>query len=158
MNSLLPHHKKIVFNFYEVLKHIKFINCGGCGVFAKTLHEILINLGYKPKIVLHIKDHTTVPNYKEVYSQLKKNKGDIITSDDFYRADINWFHISIKIGRTCYDSNGVYAPTENLKYVVISETTLQTMLKNPADWHPYFNRRHGVPQIKKALSEAFLFI
>ena len=97
-------------------------------------------------------------NYKEKYSQLKKKQGDIITSDDFYRADINWFHISIKIGRTFYDSNGVYDPIENPKYVIISEVTLETMLKNPADWHPYFNRRHGVPQIKKALSEAFLFI
>jgi hypothetical protein len=155
MKRLKKKHREVVYNFYEHFKHISNISQGGCGIFAKYLYLKFIILGYKPEIILHL-SKDSVKNHQEVFERLIATYGQKLYSQDFKKEFLNWFHVSVRVGGTCYDSNGVYAPYEDKRYLVISYTTLVTMLSIRFNWYHKFDRTKEAPKIKRVIDRIFI--
>ena len=94
----------------KINKSVKFIDCGGCGIFASYLYHALREKGLKPKIHM-----VTNPNASmlKINSTLKNNKK--VDENKFNTREVarlDWTHFMIKLDGYLIDNNGVFEKIE----------------------------------------------
>ena len=131
-------------------KNVKYINCGGCGFFAKYFGGKLIELGFSVKYIILTRDKSCVSDVKKY----------VIKNDTLGVLNSSWTHILLFVNNKYYvDSKGVYKTlTEinerdlNNRYLVeINENILNDMLKPKfvLRWNSMFDRVNGVKKLIK---------
>lgn len=155
MKQLTKQHKEEIKNNYNNLfSNIAFINRGGCGVFAKLLYERLQELGYKPKIVVHFSTlNQSCLGAKEIVKKLERKRD--ASCSTFSHNEIYWSHVSIKVGKTHFDSTGIIETPDVEDIFFISKETLENMIADVQYWYYAFDRR-DTNKIRKQFQKAFI--
>lgn len=153
MGQLTAKHKdEIVYKFYDHFRKIPFLNRGGCGVFAKFLFDRLVELGYKPQLILHLKNNTAKSSQKLVKQLETSNMANCLNLE---RCGIIWYHTTVRIGDIYIDANGSYITKEHKTFALISKETLEAMIADEDYWYHAFDFRRSPEKIRKALQGVF---
>jgi hypothetical protein len=139
---------------YEVNSNIEKVNSGGCGFFAKHLHNALVEKGFNPELVILVADYAVdTANFHVTNNNIK----------DLFKT--NWYHVMVKLnkpnGKPYYiDSYGFFTnlsihPT--FDYCVPVELPYDMLTKMLSSrykgrWNTRFNRKNS-KKIKKILSK-----
>lgn len=137
-----------LYDQYQIVNSkVKYLNQGGCGVFAEGLFDVLTALGYKPTICI------ITPN--------KVGMTKRVNNDDTGWASCT--HMIIKVGKYYIDSTGVYNSITSMTayhgygyqelFVGISIDITREWNNNPYQWNDSFNRRQIVT-VKKILEKS----
>lgn len=121
--------------------NVRYINNGGCGIFAERFYRILFKLGKKAKIVILT---TRVDLY---YKQF--------ITDKYYYNVCN--HVIVKIGRCYYDSDGKFDLSTKFTYCdKIEDVPIMVLRKfiERTSWNSMFNKEH-ITEIEKTLEKVY---
>lgn len=141
----------LVNSIFEEIKPInvkvRYIHCGGCGVFAEHLYDLFAKLGHKPKLVI-------ITNSAKDMDKRVKGKA--------YTSYPSLKHIIIKIDKYYVDNLGVYAKVENVPYFdgksecckSLTIDKLREWNGNASMWNDTFNRKH-ISTITKKINNVY---
>ena len=132
------------------------LNAGGCGLVAEHLYRLLVKMGYKPEIIILVRDY--IYNDMETYIMdinAKRDKLDIKKA--VFQNAPAFSHIIIKVDNHYIDSNGIYTSPKKVKdfegeaaLYGADYDFLCAMNRSPI-WNYMFNRTAG----KKKLETRF---
>jgi hypothetical protein len=132
----------------DISNKVNRINCGGCGLYAKMLGDILKENNIKFDYVMLFRQSVT--NDKQLKAYIDNNDVDEVNN-------YHWSHVMVKIGKRYVDAEGVFdSPMFSgirLETKKISEVFLETMLEQKSMWNPTFNRKTEKPKIKRILKK-----
>lgn len=113
-----------------------------------------MELGYDPKIILHLKNESARKS-QGILDELTNMEQ--ISAEILSMCGVEWFHVSVMVGATCVDANGIYQPYENRRTAFISAKTLDLMLEDKDAWYHAFDFKKDTPQVAAAVKRAFRF-
>jgi hypothetical protein len=135
----------------------KYINCGGCGHFAKELGTTLKTKGYEVKYILLLSDEGDVDYANK---SIKDNKLDILNN-------LSWGHVMVNVEDKLIDIEGLCEAKYDKKNkvykkdryigITLPENVLFTWLtpKYDHNWNRAFNRDY-IPKIRKELQKSLV--
>jgi len=151
MNNLTKSFKtKLDKTMKKLDKLYNTINCGGCGIFASELGNVLKQKGLNVKYLLVLKYK---PHVEIAQRYARENK--ILDLNN-----LHWGHVMVLVDKKLVDSEGVFNKLNERfksgrKYygVELPEVTLNEWLtpKYESNWNRTFDRGKLVPKIKKEL-------
>src|ERR1017187_6547488 len=92
--------ESLEWNYTAIDTSIQNINRGGCGIFAEELYNLLLDLGFKPKLVILANDY----DKDNLVNAIRTNMPSYYMADN----DIGFSHIMISTNGHLIDSNGVH--------------------------------------------------
>lgn len=142
-------------HYNKVNKKVKCLNKGGCGIFAVALYDILIELGYKPQIVVITNDREAM-------------RCRVHRIDHKKYASVQ--HMVVKVGKYYVDSTGFntdccifakpYVGRVDGYGKPIFELFAQMPIKvarqwneNPHQWNSRFRRMH-IPTVQELVKNS----
>ena len=132
----------------DISNKVNRVNCGGCGLYAKMLGDILKANNIKFDYVMLFRQSVTRDKQLKVYI----DNNDVEEVNNYH-----WSHIMVKIGKRYVDAVGVFnSPMFNgnrLETKKINGEFLETMLEQKHMWNPTFNRKTEKPKIKRILKK-----
>jgi hypothetical protein len=141
--------KKIVnyvFNEYTntIVNRVEYINCGGCGIFAENLYNLLTSFDIKAELMV-------ITNNKA--EMIKRIKGE---HNDNWKATVR--HIVVKVGRNYIDCKQVVDDWGGFGYEdsEITKVPIDKVKEWNRDvymWNDLFDRRKHKPVIEKGFKK-----
>lgn len=132
----------------DISNKVNRVNCGGCGLYAKMLGDILKANNIKFDYVMLFRQSVTYDKQLKAYI----DNNDVEEVNNYH-----WSHIMVKIGKRFIDAEGVFdSPMFNgsrLETKKINGEFLETMLEQKYMWNPTFNRKTETPKIKRILKK-----
>ncbi len=132
----------------DISNKVNRVNCGGCGLYAKMLGDILKANNIKFDYVMLFRQSVTYDKQLKAYI----DNNDVEEVNNYH-----WSHIMVKIGKRFIDAEGVFdSPMFNgsrLECKKINGDFLETMLEQKYMWNPTFNRKTETPKIKRILKK-----
>jgi hypothetical protein len=129
--------------YYNINSKLPYLNCGGCGIFAEHLYGILVELGYKPTLVV-------ITNSANGMDELIEGK------IKWVNCDANIKHIVIAVNGVYMDSKVITQAVKGFGYSVCSETTdklsievLKKWNRDLSMWNDTFNRNEEYLIVKR---------
>lgn len=133
------------------------INAGGCGVYASIMYKQLVELGYKPNIVIFDRDSSLDYKKETLNNVMNNNK---VNSYD--KRNTSFLHCCLEVGGFYFDGEAWGADIQanwggyNVGYYTIEE--LDTALK-VGGWNTSYDRRKNrtiKATIKQSLKQIHL--
>jgi hypothetical protein len=132
----------------DISNKVNRVNCGGCGLYAKMLGDILKANNIKFDYVMLFRQSVTYDKQLKAYI----DNNDVEEVNNYH-----WSHIMVKIGKRYVDAVGVFnSPMFNgmvLETKKINGDFLETMLEQKHMWNPTFKRKTETPKIKRILKK-----
>jgi len=132
----------------DISNKVNRVNCGGCGLYAKMLGDVLKANNIKFDYVMLFRQSVTYDKQLKAYI----DNNDVEEVNNYH-----WSHIMVKIGKRFIDAEGVFdSPMFNgirLETKKINGEFLETMLEQKYMWNPTFNRKTEKPKIKRILKK-----
>ena len=143
--------KSLLSSFDEIDNSVRYVNSGGCGFLAKHLYNTLTKKGFKPELVLLVREHSIYESNEHI-----ANKAII----DLFKTDWSHVMVTIKTSKKVFyiDSKGFFDDLtmhpifSHCHSVDMPFTILDSMLKSKykGRWNNTFDRSDN-KQIKKIL-------
>ena len=132
----------------DISNKVNRVNCGGCGLYAKMLGDVLKANNIKFDYVMLFRQSVTYDKQLKAYI----DNNDVEEVNNYH-----WSHIMVKIGKRYVDAVGVFnSPMFNgmvLETKKINGDFLETMLEQKHMWNPTFKRKTEMPKIKRILKK-----
>ena len=145
----------LVSEFQKINNSHRYINRGGCGIFAEFAYRSLVKIGLKPKLAVITRQGMSKT---EVKMNLRNNSG---------AYEIPFSHIVLVLDKKYIDSTGAYDDyksitrlyEDHLCVVGMDIDHLSDWNADPYNWNNMFDRKQ-IPSIKKKIKEVekILFI
>ena len=139
--------KEFVNEYVSINQRIKYINFGGCGVFAEHLYDKLELLGFKPKLVVFTN------SCKELEKRLSLDEKKMI---DYWKG--MFYHIMIMVDGYYVDCKWCSSeiPALYTKHEISKKLDIGTLryINQLPIWNSTFDR-DNIPVIIKRLDKAY---
>ena len=141
----------------KINREIPEINRGGCGVFAQMVYPKLVELGYKPKIMVFDREPDEFVDY--IKSNLKKTINNQETDSGFNLESTSFAHCCLLIDNFAFD--GLQKETDllfnwtrlyNVFYYNYEELSVSLKF---GGWCSIYDRDNSNPIMKRIIDEAF---
>lgn len=141
-------------------RRVPCLNMGGCAVYAALVGRALLNQGYRVQGVVH---DTFADTADLRLNDVRKLVNGSARLDDWNAYGIDFGHVGLRLEyanqKFNYDSHGVSKDLTRLgRFDNVFRDTLpiadiEAVAAIPANWNRAFNRKSGIPAIKRLVRE-----
>lgn len=136
IKALLPIIAKMI---QDIQSHIKALNDGGCGCFAKILYNDLSKIGLKPKIVLFDDVFITTGTYNKYVNEVKHG-------NKIHSRFLGPGHVMIQLGQYYIDGYNLYPIKKYNEMKVVGTYSIDELniaLQELCSWNDEYDRNQN---------------
>lgn len=150
----------------EANARVRYLNCGGCAVYAALVSRALLNRGIPARARVADRSHTGEYTVDKVRAVLAENGIDTnnATPHDWHAEGIDFTHVLVEFeyrGRT-YLADSNFVDTKRRKREptcgapllpgILSVPEVESLASTPDGWNDAFDRDEGIPILEKLVA------